>query len=242
MKLGRFSTLLLLWGVPAHAQSPDLEPTDPCPVYFSSRAVVKKGQDISLSGQAVVVNEIVVTGGDHYSLENIFDGLKIIFPDIWDWAEKGKKVISIGEGYSQLLPYLVEDGVSIQGVDLWYDQTDALPNNEVGRRMRAYVEKNRANLIAADARNLPFANESIDVALSFRLYNNFNNSEDILKSIREVARVLRPGGEARLYLGKGKNPVMVAIIEAELKELAEKYTGRYRLHQDNNIAIFERFH
>ena len=51
-------------------------------------------------------------------------------------------------------------------------------------------------LVAADIRRLPFPDETFDWAIAVATYHHINNREERLGSLRELWRVLRPGGEA----------------------------------------------
>lgn len=52
------------------------------------------------------------------------------------------------------------------------------------------------NLAQADARSLPFPNESFDRAIAVATYHHIKGREEQLKALRELWRVLKPGGEA----------------------------------------------
>ncbi len=52
------------------------------------------------------------------------------------------------------------------------------------------------NLAAADIRALPYADATFDRAIAVATYHHICNSEDRLDSLRELRRVLKPGGEA----------------------------------------------
>ena len=55
-----------------------------------------------------------------------------------------------------------------------------------------------ANLQVADARYLPFADETFDWAIAVATYHHLQGHEEQLKALRELKRVLKPGGEAFL--------------------------------------------
>ena len=52
------------------------------------------------------------------------------------------------------------------------------------------------NLTAADARYLPFPDETFDLAISVATYHHIKGSEQRERAFRELRRVLKPGGEA----------------------------------------------
>jgi tRNA (uracil-5-)-methyltransferase TRM9 len=52
------------------------------------------------------------------------------------------------------------------------------------------------SLVAADARHLPYADNSFDWAIAAATYHHIDRSEGRLQALRELYRVLKPGGEA----------------------------------------------
>jgi SAM-dependent methyltransferase len=63
--------------------------------------------------------------------------------------------------------------------------------------------------LAADTRGLPFMDGSIDVVLSNSTLDHFGDARDIGASIREMARVLRPGGILLITLDNPQNPLYI---------------------------------
>jgi len=64
--------------------------------------------------------------------------------------------------------------------------------------------------IGADVRQLPFADGVFDVIVSNSTLDHFQTEEELVASLRELRRVLRPGGELLLTLDNAANP-LVAI-------------------------------
>jgi SAM-dependent methyltransferase len=56
------------------------------------------------------------------------------------------------------------------------------------------------NLAEGDARNLPFADGSFDRAMAVATYHHIAGEDERLHSLRELHRVLKPGGEAFLTI------------------------------------------
>jgi len=52
------------------------------------------------------------------------------------------------------------------------------------------------SLAAADVRRLPYPDETFDWAISVATYHHIKGEEERLKALRELGRVLKPGGEA----------------------------------------------
>lgn len=63
-----------------------------------------------------------------------------------------------------------------------------------------------ARLMAADARRLPLPSDSVDLILSTSTLDHFDNREDFTAAVRELARILRPGGRLLLTMDNPVNP------------------------------------
>jgi len=83
-------------------------------------------------------------------------------------------------------------GVDIwQSVDLSGNQPDVPLKNAALERVADRVAVN-----TADMRRLPFAEKTFDVVLSRAAIHNLYSAQDREAAIREIARVLKPGGRA----------------------------------------------
>ncbi len=60
----------------------------------------------------------------------------------------------------------------------------------------------------ADVRRLPFADQAFDAVVSNSTLDHFESTREIVQSIGELGRVLRPGGELLLTLDNRANPVI----------------------------------
>jgi arsenite methyltransferase len=85
------------------------------------------------------------------------------------------------------------------GVDVW------LPHALTGNRPESALENaavegvsNRVELKKADVRELPFDNDSFDVIVSNFVVHEMDARADRARMLREIARVLRPGGRLAL--------------------------------------------
>lgn len=82
------------------------------------------------------------------------------------------------------------------GVDVW-SATDQSGNAEEVTRRNATLEgvTERIELHTADMRQLPFESDSFDVVVSSLAIHNVPHAAERAKALREVARVLKPGGK-----------------------------------------------
>ena len=81
------------------------------------------------------------------------------------------------------------------GVDIW-SSTD-LSSNTQGRTLTNAAlagVKDRVSVLSADARELPFANDSMDLIFSVLCLHNISERQDA--ALGEIMRVLKPGGTA----------------------------------------------
>ncbi len=115
-----------------------------------------------------------------------------------DWALlsridlAGRRVLNIGcsEPIDEL--WLVRKAGEWVAVDYSPRSIDAartILENELATPLRE-----RVSLVTADARSLPFEAESFDVVLAFSTIEHIPGGADREKVLREVKRVLRPGG------------------------------------------------
>ena len=83
------------------------------------------------------------------------------------------------------------------GVDIWQTEDQAGNSREATlANVRAEGVADRVELRDADARTLPFADNSFDVILSSWALHNIYDREGRDKAVGEIARVLKPGGRA----------------------------------------------
>ncbi len=113
-----------------------------------------------------------------------------------------EKVLDVGCGRGLLLigaARRLTSGRST-GVDIWSDE-DLSSNSPDATRANAKAEgvADRIRIEDADARKLPFANESFDVVLSSLTIHNIEDYDERSQAIAEIVRVLRPGGRLALF-------------------------------------------
>ena len=106
-------------------------------------------------------------------------------------------VLDVGCGHGLMLigaAHRVPRGRAI-GIDLW-SQTDQHANSPEATRANADAEgvSSRVSIQDGDMRALPFDDASIDVVVSSLAIHNVPSAAEREQSIREIARVVRPGG------------------------------------------------
>jgi SAM-dependent methyltransferase len=145
------------------------------------------GVSFTLTGLGMVWNS---TRGKVREREGLLDHVP------WTGAEQ---VLDVGCGRGLLLVGAAKRLTTgrATGIDVW--QAEDLSGN----RPEAAVENARREGVAdrvevrtADMRQLPFADGSFDVVVSRAAVHNLYAATDRAQAIREVARVLKPGGRA----------------------------------------------
>lgn len=105
-------------------------------------------------------------------------------------VESGKKVLEIGFGLGTDLRYFSKKGMNAFGVDLSF--SNALLTNK-----GFAVAGLKGKALTADAENLPFKNESFDLAYSCGV---LHHTPDTRKAIEEIYRVLKKEGKILIML------------------------------------------
>ena len=98
------------------------------------------------------------------------------------------KLLNIGCGHGpDFLPF--RQSFELHGVDF---------SSEMLKLAQKYAAKFdlAVSLAAADVRYLPYAEGTFDRAISVATYHHLEGKEERLKALRELGRVLKPGGEA----------------------------------------------
>ncbi len=111
-----------------------------------------------------------------------------------DWT--GKRVLEVGCGQGTVLNHLARRRAEAVGVDM--SMVSIERTREGARELRHHVA-----VAQSDAESLPFPDERFDAVVSFGV---LHHTPDTAKSIREVRRVLKPGGLAIVMLYRTGNP------------------------------------
>ena len=114
------------------------------------------------------------------------------------WRGDGR-VLDVGCGHGLLLVAAAKrlcTGRAV-GIDIWSqtDQTDNRPE-KTAENARLEGVADRVEVRDGDARRLDFPNEAFDVVLSSFAPHNIPESSERERAVREIVRVLKPGGRA----------------------------------------------
>ncbi|MDO8523110.1 MAG: methyltransferase domain-containing protein [bacterium] len=155
---------------------------------------------------------------------------------------RGKKILDIGSGLNQLANELKEDNLDITSLDPLYalsaEEREALyedyedGSEELQKLLHQLKSENRSSkLVAGRSDALPFANDSFDLIISH--YGSpfyAEDAEKVTQFFSELNRVLRSGGEARIYPTWLRNSDIKksAAVKKCLKDLEE---GGFHIEQ-----------
>lgn len=116
--------------------------------------------------------------------------------------------VGCGRGAVQLLVARRVNAGRVVGVDLWRTR-DQSGNSQVMAERNAELEGviDRVEFVHGDARDLPFDDASFDVVVSNLTLHNIPGRVGRERALREIARVLRPGGRLRIVDFRGANYV-----------------------------------
>src|SRR6266850_225217 len=112
-------------------------------------------------------------------------------PEIMGFREfAGARLLEVGCGMGTDLLQFARGGAKVTGVDL-------TPRSIQISRQHLDVYGARGDFAISDGENLPFADASFDV-----VYSNgvLHHTPDTAAAVREIHRVLKPGGQARVML------------------------------------------
>jgi SAM-dependent methyltransferase len=112
-------------------------------------------------------------------------------PEVMGFSDfAGQRLLEVGCGMGTDLLQFARAGANVTGVDL-------TPRSVETSRHHLSLYGQTGNFALTDAENLPFANGSFDV-----VYSNgvLHHTPDTAGAVREIHRVLRPGGLARVML------------------------------------------
>jgi SAM-dependent methyltransferase len=150
-------------------------------------------------------------------------------------------VLDVGAGHEEILYWLANRAQRVVAVDI-YGRGDFGGREAVASMLEDPTvhapypyREDRLEVLDMDARRLDFPDESFDAIVSFSSIEHFGSREDIQRSAREIARVLKPGGHAFLVTEvfdrqhpMDHAPVLFAIRLATLGRRCRPATPRRR--------------
>ena len=109
------------------------------------------------------------------------------------WAAEGAhSILDLGCGMGRHAVYFAQKGFEVTAVDLSKDAVEFTKKNGEENQVSFACE-------VADMMKLPFADETFDRVFSYHVISH-QDTEGVQQVVREIARVLKPGGKVFLTL------------------------------------------
>lgn len=127
------------------------------------------------------------------------------------WTRSAMRAVPPGTSRPRLLKTDLFDEVAGRGlVDALVGRGWAATGVDVSPLIVAEAMGRHPELegVAADVRSLPFPDDSFDAVFSGSTLDHFESAAEIAVALRELARVLRPGGSLILTLDNPGNPLI----------------------------------
>jgi arsenite methyltransferase len=142
---------------------------------------------------------VFCVAGPHHDLGSKVGKLRLRDKMIDSVSWRGdEQVLDVGCGHGLMLIGAAKRLTTghAEGIDIWQqeDQASNSPRATMENAMREGVA-DQVELRNADARELPFLDGSFDVVLSSFAIHNIYDAVGREKAIREIHRVLKPGGQ-----------------------------------------------
>jgi len=120
-------------------------------------------------------------------------------------------------GPGMFLDALADRGADVYGIDLSAEMV-----NQASKRLN----RNDVTLVAGDARALPFPAHCFDLIISPSTLDHFIDPTDLGVSLREIVRVLKPGGRLIITLDNRQNITDFLLRVAKTFRLIPFFLGR----------------
>lgn len=153
---------------------------------------------------------------------------------VWDELLAGlslkgdERVLDVGCGRGAVLLLAAQrlSSGKATGIDLWQVQ-DQSGNALEATQRNASAEgvSERVELHTGDMRKLPFDDASFDVIVSSLAIHNVPDAEGRAQSVKEIARVLKPGGRVLLADFKFTSDYAKSLKDAGLSEVTTRGLG-----------------
>lgn len=93
--------------------------------------------------------------------------------------------------------------------------------------------------ITADIRQIPFADSTFDFILSTSTLDHFEASEDLLRSLAELKRVMKPGGTLILLVNNKRNVNMYLVCQLEKLLRLSNYPVQFYFPNEIKKAVID---
>lgn len=144
---------------------------------------------------------------------------------LYEWRNyRGKKLLDIGCGTGYVAALYASGGAKVTAVDIAQQSVELTKKRLAWKGLEADVRQ-------ANAEALPFDDNSFDVVTS---YGVLHHTPDTLQALREVHRVLRPGGVVHLMFYH-KNSFAYRVLFPLKRLLQSEWRGKTAQDQVNAV-------
>ena len=100
------------------------------------------------------------------------------------------------------------DEVASDGLLSWFDADTVQVGMDCALTIAVRARRKRHRVFVADTQRLPLRSASLDLVVSNSTLDHFETEDELRRSLRELQRVLRPGGRLILTMDNLANPVI----------------------------------
>ena len=138
---------------------------------------------------------------------------------------RGKRVLKL-DLWNEAVNTRILNWMAGQGAEAWGLDASRVTTGRAGENAAG-----RLRLLRADIRELPFADASFDVVYTM---GTIEHVREYAEAVREVARVLRPGGTAIVGVPRRWDPFLRPLVVRALEQL-----GRYAYSPERTFSAAE---
>jgi len=176
------------------------------------------------------VKETIWSRGQAFARQSIRETVKTrYFPEIWyatqHWLAlaKGRRVLEAGYGIGLVAEALAKSGWSVTTTDVSLTALAELKTRFEKSGLTGAFEQGKLD-------KLPFANASFDAVVSI---NTLEFAFSQLEAVREIARVLAPGGHALIATFNRRSPWGIPAVARAIR----RDGGRRDVHFINRLEL-----
>jgi SAM-dependent methyltransferase len=192
---------------------------DERPTHAACRVSLEQG-GVADDPEAIVQDVIAATCGNLYR-HLVGNVTRYPIPEIRLPEGGGGRFLEVGCNWGRWCVAAARRGYEVVGVDPSLDAVRAA--RRVAQRLGVDAE-----YIVADARHLPFPDESFDVVFSYSVFQHFARG-DAVASFDEIGRTLRPGGLSMIQMANlyGARSLWNQLRERRFREPRTLFDVRY---------------